>query len=279
MLPNESRTRIAAHIGSGAVLVSGKPCKPSLRLEPGMEVEVEPICASPAHEIAPIQMPLEIAYEDAWMIVIDKPAGLSVHPSATSRLPTLVHALLGRSALSSAGGGYRPGIVHRLDKDTSGLLLVAKDDSTHRALQAAIQNRTVKRTYWAWVRGIPAQQQFTIRTFLGRHPKRRQRMAVVREDAPGARLAITHFSVADSRGGVSRLECKLETGRTHQIRVHLASVGLPILGDPVYGVPWPGVSRQALHAASLEFVHPITGLTIAVSSPVPNDLASLCAPG
>jgi 23S rRNA pseudouridine1911/1915/1917 synthase len=221
-----------------------------------------------------MEIPIDVPYEDDYLLVVDKPAGLATHPSPTSHSPTLVNALLARNqSLSTEGGLYRPGIVHRLDKDTSGLLIVAKSDAVHRKLQAAIQQKEVVRTYWAWVQGKPKQESFVVRSFIGRHPKDRKKQAVVLESTHSARLAVTHCKLLASKGGHSKIECTLETGRTHQIRVHLAAVGLPVLGDSVYGVAFEGLSRQALHAVSLSFDHPVSGLRIEVNARLPDDLA------
>ncbi|MGI8924889.1 MAG: RluA family pseudouridine synthase [Fimbriimonadales bacterium] len=275
-LPKHSRTKLAGHIAAGHVSVDGSARKPGFPLERGMKVNIGPIEPAPSQDLSPVPMELDFAYEDEHLLVVNKPASLSVHPSATSNAPTLVHALLARSGeLSNAGGEFRPGIVHRLDKDTSGLLLVAKSDSVHRKLQQAIQSRQVARIYLVWVNGIPDQAEFSIRSYLGRHPKNRKKMAVVHEAAPDARFAITHCSVVGSKGGITALECRLETGRTHQIRVHLSSVGLPVLGDQVYGIRWPGLVRQALHAARLILRHPVTGAEIDVRADVPEDLREL----
>ncbi len=276
VMPEYSRARLAEHARQGRVLVEGVPQKPSHRLEPGTTVCVEPIEDRPPQPLTPIPVPFDILFEDEDLMVVNKPPGLSVHPSPTSSAPTLVHGLLAHSReLSRAGGEFRPGIVHRLDKDTSGALLIAKRDVIHHRLQAQIQARVAKRTYWAWVRGIPRLEQFTVETWLGRHPKNRKKRAVVSEEAPDARNAITHVRVAEAFAGATRLECQLETGRTHQIRVHLAHVGLPIFGDPLYGVAHPAIARQALHAIRIEFEHPTTGRALSFDAPLPQDLLQL----
>lgn len=274
-IPELSRTKISGHIAAGKVLVDGTARKASFQLEPGMHVslaEFEPRSTT----LEPAQIDLDIRHEDEYLIVLNKTAGISVHPSPTSREPTLVNALLYHSSsLSKAGGEFRPGIVHRLDKDTSGLLLVAKTDAVHRALQNAIQKREVLRKYFAIVKGVPADQEFTIKSYLGRHPKHRQKFAVVSANSRDARIAITHCKAKCSGQGISLIECSLETGRTHQIRVHLSSVGLPILGDAVYGVAHPEISRQALHACSVSFLHPVSGLRLEFSANMPPDMANL----
>lgn len=278
-LPEQSRSRLAEHIAAGRVLVAGEPRKPSFRLKPGMEVFVEEIPERPSPELRPEPIPLDVLYEDEKVLVVNKPAGLAVHPSPTSRQPTLAHALLAHSAsLSTFGGEFRPGIVHRLDKDTSGALLVAKSDATHRRLQAQIQSRVAQRVYWAWVFGAPREPAFTIQTYIGRHPRDRKRRAVVSAFAPDAREAITHCRLLFSAGELSVIECRLDTGRTHQIRVHLAHARLPLLGDLVYGVAHPWVGRQALHARTISFLHPSTGERITLHAPVPDDLLALPQP-
>lgn len=275
-LADESRSSVAKAIAEGRVTVNGKIQKASYKVQAGEVIRFLQIERSTVGDLEPIDIPLDVPYEDEYLLVVDKPAGLATHPSPTSHEPTLVNALIARSGtLSTHGGTYRPGIVHRLDKGTSGLLLVAKTDVVHRRLQAAIQRRKVHRVYWAWVRGKPQQEEFVIRSFIGRHPKDRLRQAVLTETTPGARLAITNCRLLESRNCTSKVECRLETGRTHQIRVHLSAVGLPILGDPLYGVPFEGLTHQALHAVSLEFAHPVYGATITVEAPLPEDLASV----
>lgn len=276
-VPNQSRSRIAQLISGGHVLVDGRARKPSFKLEQGMLVSLQepPKTAAPTPRRADAPA-LEILFEDEHLLVVNKQAGVSVHPSPTSNEPTLTDGLLLYShKLSTLGGDFRPGVVHRLDKDTSGALLVAKTDEVHRALQNAIQKREVKRAYYAWVPAKPDKDEFTIRCYIARHPKNRQKMAVVDENTTGARLAITHCKFIGGAQGVYVLECSLETGRTHQIRVHLASIGLPVIGDKVYGRSWPGLERQALHAARIEFTHPATGKRVEISAPIPPDLSSL----
>ena len=273
-IAGESRSSIARAISSGSVLVDGVARKASYKLSNGEVIHFEAAERQQNPDLAPIPIELSVPYEDEYLLVVDKPAGLSTHPAPSSSEATLVNALLARQTeLSDEAGTYRPGIVHRLDKHTSGLLLVAKTNLVHRKLQAAIQRKEVERKYWAWVKGEPEQDAFTVRSFVGRHPKDRKRRAVVSESSPDARLAITHCRVLWRRAGITKLECRLETGRTHQIRVHLAAVGLPILGDSVYGVSTPGLQRQALHAVSLAFRHPVYECDVTVESPLPEDLA------
>ncbi|MER3414120.1 MAG: RluA family pseudouridine synthase [Armatimonadota bacterium] len=279
LLPEQSRSRLVEHIEDGRVRVEGEVRKPSFRLQPGMEVLVEEIPERPPQDLSPEPIPLDVLYEDEHLLVVNKPAGLAAHPSTTSRQPTLAHALLAHSeALSTVGGEFRPGIVHRLDKDTSGAILVAKTDAVHRKLQAQIQSRVARRLYWAWVAGAPRDTTFGIRTHIGRHPRDRKRRAVVSSFAPDAREAITHCRLLLREQGLSLLECRLETGRTHQIRVHLAHVRLPLLGDMTYGVAHPIVARQALHARTISFVHPETSEHITLHAPVPPDLEVLPLP-
>jgi 23S rRNA pseudouridine1911/1915/1917 synthase len=239
----------------------------------------------PAHTVAE-DIPLRIVYEDDALLVIDKPPGLVVHPAPGHTHGTLVNALLFHCpTLSGVGGEARPGIVHRLDKDTSGLLLVAKHDRSHRHLAAQLKTRQLQRGYLALVRGPMPALQGTIAAPIGRHPQHRKKMAVVGQHGREAR---THYRVLQAWGPISLLQLRLETGRTHQIRVHLAHIGHVVLGDPVYGAgPWhlPGhldlerdvraFPRQALHAAQVRFQHPETGQWLAFTAPLPADMAGL----
>ena len=239
-------------------------------------------------ELAAEPLALDILHEDDDLLVIDKPAGLVVHPAPGHPSGTLVNALLYHCrSLSGIGGEARPGIIHRLDKDTSGLLLVAKHDRSHRHLAAQLKTRKLQRRYQALVHGAMPAQEGTIDAPVGRHPTQRKKMAVV---AHGGRAARTHYRVLEAWGVLSLLELALETGRTHQIRVHLASLGHPVLGDATYGPGarrWPGrpaleqamraFPRQALHAAQVRFRHPTHGDCMTFSSPVPTDMAALLA--
>lgn len=216
---------------------------------------------------------MRLAYEDEHLVVVDKPAGVSVHPGAGRRTGTLVHRLLG----IAAGGedSDRPGIVHRLDRNTSGLLVVARSEEAHRRLQALIRRREVEREYLALVRGRPRSRSGRIEAPIGRDRRDRTRMSL---DTDTPRDAVTHFDVEQLLGRHTLLRVRLETGRTHQIRVHLEAIGLPVSGDSVYGVPGDlGLRRQFLHAARLAFPHPFSGERVDVESPLPKDLAAALA--
>jgi 23S rRNA pseudouridine1911/1915/1917 synthase len=293
-----SRSRVQALIRQGAVTVGGSPVVEARhRLAAGEEIAVEmpaPAPAGPAGEA----IPLDIIYEDAELIVIDKPAGLVVHPGAGNASGTLVNALLHHcgDSLSGIGGVRRPGIVHRLDKDTSGVMVAAKTDRAHRALSEAFADHGVagalERAYVALVWGAPERKAGTIDAPLGR-AKDRVRRAVVPQGRGDARRAVTHFSVRERFGAgpvAALVECRLETGRTHQIRVHMAHIGHPLVGDPDYGrgfrskadsLPEPARSlaadfpRQALHAQLLAFRHPSSGEKMRFEAPVPADMAGL----
>ena len=297
-IPALSRSRLKALILDGQVSIDGQTIRdPSERVKCGSYVAVSVPDAEPAQP-APENIPLKIVYEDNDLIVIDKPAGLVVHPAAGHRSGTLVNALIAHcgDSLSGIGGVKRPGIVHRLDKDTSGLLVVAKNDRAHQALAAqfADHGRTgpLERGYLALVWGAPSRPKGTIDAPLDRHPQSRDKRAV-RE---GGREAVTHWQVleryagADGKPVASLIECRLETGRTHQIRVHMAHIGHPLLGDADYGAGFrtkatrlppaaqaalAALGRQGLHAYLLSIEHPITGQTLAFQSELPGDLARL----
>ena len=290
-----SRTRIKGLIEAGALSLDGAPATDANRKLKGGEALV--LVVPPAEEAEPRgeAIPLAIVYEDAHLVVIDKPAGLVVHPAPGHATGTLVNALIAHcgDSLSGIGGVKRPGIVHRLDKDTSGLLVVAKSDAAHHGLAAlfADHGRTLSltRTYRAFVWGRPERVFGTIEAPLGRHGSDRLRMAVVPEER--GRLAVTHWRrEADLGDHTSLIACNLETGRTHQIRVHMAHIGHPVLGDPLYARGFatkivklpPGareaveaLRRQALHAAVLGFTHPVTGEEMLFESPLPPDLVAL----
>ena len=286
-LPALSRARIKGLIEDRGVLVEGRPAKPSLRLRAGASVTVsvpDPAPAGPEAE----DIPLRVLHEDAQLLVVDKPAGLVVHPGAGAATGTLVNALLHRVRdLSGVGGVLRPGIVHRLDKGTSGLILVAKDDATHRALARQFALRTVRKEYLAVVLGAPPRTEGVIERPIGRDPAHRRRMSV---DAPRARAARTSYRTRERLDGAALLDVRIHTGRTHQIRVHLASIGHPVAGDDLYGgrrapssrrpqalEALQALTRPALHAARLEFDHPATGERLTVESALPPDLEALLA--
>lgn len=297
--PQMSRARFQALIANGCVAVEGAVVLESRRkIKPGERVSVRlpPVIAA---EPAPEPIPLAILYEDAALIVIDKPAGLVVHPAAGHETGTLVNALIAHcgDSLSGIGGVRRPGIVHRLDKDTSGLLVVAKTDEAHKGLSAQFaahgRDGRLERAYLAVVWGAPERRRGTVDAPIGRHGTAREKMSVVHR--AGSREAVTHYEVEKSFGQpayASLLRCRLETGRTHQIRVHLAHIGHPLLGDDTYGkgfrasigkLPEPAqaalraLGRQALHAAVLGFEHPVTGRPMHFESGPPGDLAGLIA--
>ena len=277
LLPGESRSRLAKLIAAGHVSVDGQRAAAKLRLKSGEAVEVALAPRVEESAFRPEALALAIVHEDEDVLVVDKPAGLVVHPGSGNWAGTLLNALLHHaSALKNLA---RAGIVHRLDKDTSGLLVVAKNEPAQLALVRQLQARTVKRTYLALVRGN-LKGSGTIEAPIGRHPVHRTRMAVV----SGGKPAVTHFRVRKALAAHTLLECDLETGRTHQIRVHLASIGHPLEGDPVYAGRGgkKGVdpdrrrfTRQALHAWRLAFTHPRTGKPVSFESPLPEDFRAL----
>jgi 23S rRNA pseudouridine1911/1915/1917 synthase len=300
-LPELSRTRIKQLIEEGRLTSNGTTIgNAKHRVKPGERFELDlpaPLPAEPEAE----SIPLNVLYEDADLVVLDKPPGLVVHPAAGNPAGTLVNALLAHcgDSLSGIGGVARPGIVHRLDKDTSGVMVAAKTDAAHRALAAqfADHGRTgiLERRYLALVWGAPPRKSGTIDAAIGRHPTSRQRMAVLSPEK--GREAITHYKVIETYGPedapiASLLECRLETGRTHQVRVHLAHIGHPVMGDPLYAtgfktklslLPEPArraaaaFQRQALHAVHLGFAHPATKAALVFDSSLPPDLSSLIA--
>jgi 23S rRNA pseudouridine1911/1915/1917 synthase len=292
--PELSRARFQALIAKGRVRVEGRPfLDPGLKLKPGQTVEADLPPAEPAAPQAS-DIPLNVVYEDEHLIVIDKPAGLVVHPAAGHSTDTLVNALIAHcgASLSGINGVARPGIVHRLDKDTSGLIVAAKTDAAHRGLagQFAEHGRDgrLERAYLAIVWGSPERRTGTIDVALARSPANRLKMAVSR--GATARRAVTRYEVRERLGAASLVECRLETGRTHQIRVHLAHAGHPLLGDQTYGKGYASAARrlsapaqdalrmldrQALHAAVLGFEHPVTGRAMRFASAPPPDFAAL----
>jgi 23S rRNA pseudouridine1911/1915/1917 synthase len=275
-----SRRASSDAVAAGDVLVGGRAVRPSHRLGAGELVEGR-VAAATADVPRGEDIPLEVRYSDDRVLVVSKPAGLVTHPAGGHPDGTLVNALLGMGLSLSGEGSPRPGIVHRLDKGTSGLLLIARDDDAHAALTAALQERRVERRYLALVRGSPPAATGTIEAPIARHPRRRTVMAVV----PEGRAAVTHYRLLERGAALALLEVKLDTGRTHQIRVHLAYIEHPILGDGVYGGSSDlsrglGLRRPFLHAWRLSFPHPEAGRTVEVTDRLPQDLrAALDAAG
>jgi len=280
-----SRAQVQRLIQEGRVTVAGKVARASLKLRGGERIRLE-IAAPEPPRSEPEDLPVHLVYEDSWLAVVAKPAGLVVHPGPGHPSGTLVNALLHHcEGLSGIGGILRPGIVHRLDKDTSGLLVIAKDDATHRALQAQFQGRRVEKVYLAVTLGR-LEGEGVIDRPVGRHPRDRKKMSV---DAPRGKEALTRWRSLQVMRGATLLEIRIETGRTHQIRVHLASAGHPVVGDPLYGglrrargVSDPAIRRrlgreqgQALHAWRLSFQHPHSGQEIRVEAPLPENLVGL----
>lgn len=278
-LPEQSRSRIKTLILAGRVTSSGATITdPSYRVKPGEAftlVVPDPVPATPLGQA----IALDVVYEDDALIVIDKPAGMVVHPAAGNPDGTLVNALISHCAgsLSGIGGELRPGIVHRLDKDTSGLMVAAKSDVAHRGLSDQFATRSLSRVYLALVRGIPNPVRGTITGNIGRSPANRKKMAVLAADRAGGRHAVTHYQVQKTYSGpLSLIECRLETGRTHQIRVHLTHKGHPLIGDKLYGgARTPAFPRQALHAHRLAFIHPISGAAMEFAAALPEDMQAL----
>ncbi|MFN2587431.1 MAG: RluA family pseudouridine synthase [Actinomycetota bacterium] len=267
-----TRALAQAAIKGGSVTVDGKAVRPSYRLEPGDAVAGE--VGVPTVELpAPEHVALTLRYDDARVLVVSKPPGVVTHPARGHSSGTLVNALLGLGGPLAGASSIRPGIVHRLDKDTSGLLLVAKDDEAQAYLVAALRERRIERRYLALVRGCPPSDSGTIEAPIGRHPVKRRRFAVI----AGGRPSVTHYAVRAAADRLSLLDLKLETGRTHQIRVHLAHLAHPVLGDRVYGGVSElsrdlGLTRPFLHACSLRFPHPDDGREIHVEDELPEDL-------
>ena len=286
-LPDLSRARIQALIAEGAVTVDGASSRSSSRVRAGQRVAVavpELQAAIPQAE----DISLTVVHEDAHLLVVNKPAGLVVHPGAGTPSGTLVNALLHHVRdLSGIGGVLRPGIVHRLDRGTSGLIVVAKSDEAHRGLAAQFASRAVEKQYLAVVHGVPRPRSGTIDAPIGRHPVQRKKMSTA---APRGRSARSSYVVEEALDGAALLRVRIHTGRTHQIRVHLASTGHPIVGDATYGgtrapaaaaagarAAIAAFSRPALHAAALAFDHPVTGARLSLEAPLPEDIARLLA--
>lgn len=266
----EGLTRSSAQklLESGKVTCCGKQLKKNTRLEAGDQLLVTLPDPEPL-DVLPQDIPLDIVYEDEDVVVVNKPVGMVVHPAPGHPEGTLVNALLyhcGKS-LSGINGVLRPGIVHRIDRDTSGLIIAAKNDAAHLALAEQLQDHSLARTYECIVVGTLREDSGTIDAPIARHHTDRKKMAVV----PGGKHAVTHWRVLERYNGYTRVECRLETGRTHQIRVHMAHLNHPVLGDTVYGSkkPYPGLAGQCLHAKRLRFLHPSTGEPVQVECPLP----------
>lgn len=269
-LLEEVGSRAAAErlIEEGRVLVDGAPRPKSHRLDPGEKLALD-VPESRPSELQPEELDLRIAWEDEHLLVVDKPAGIVVHPAAGHARGTLVHGLLGR-AIAGGGEAQRPGIVHRLDRDTSGLLVVARSEEAHRRLQRLLRRRELVREYLVLVRGRPRSRRGRIEAAIGRDRRDPTRMSL---DTTTPREAITDFELVELLTRHALLRARLVTGRTHQIRVHLAAIDLPVAGDPTYGVEGDlGLERQFLHAARLAFPHPFTAEPVDVESPLPADL-------
>lgn len=283
-LPRLSRARLKALIEKNMVTVDESPGKPSQKLKGGQTVRVTVPPVEPPNLAPDPSVGFAILYDDPDMVVVDKPAGLVVHPAAGHPSGTLVHGLLAAcSDLAGVGGLARPGIVHRLDKDTSGVMVAAKTDRAHQALVEDFKRRRVEKTYWALCRGAPPSETGRIEAPIGRHPVRRKEMST---RSRAGRPALTLYRLRRRFGGEAAwLELDLKTGRTHQIRVHLAAIGVPVLGDPVYGRGNTGsfsggrfrdlLTRQMLHARRLGFNHPVTGRPMTFDAPMPTDMARL----
>ncbi|GCF84956.1 pseudouridine synthase [Geobacter sp. SVR] len=285
-MADETRAAVQRLIESNNILIDGKPARPSLKLKGGECITVEIPAAIPAEPL-PEAIPLEVLFEDGDLIVINKPAGMVVHPGPGNSTGTLVNALLSHCAdLSGIGGELRPGIVHRLDKGTSGVLVAAKNDRAHQALSTQFSRHSIKRVYQALVYGNPGLDAGRIEGLIGRHPTDRLRRS---GKVTHGKHAATRWRVRERYGRISLIELRLETGRTHQIRVHLSEAGFPLVGDPLYpdGGRFNNLSdpqlrkmiaalgRQSLHARTLGFIHPVTGEYLEFSVELPQDMAEL----
>ena len=269
-LPDLTRSAAQRLLERGEVTRDGRPVRKNDRTCAGQELEVALPEPEPV-EIIPQDIPLDVVYEDGDVIVVNKPVGMVVHPAPGHPDGTLVNALLYHcgTSLSGINGELRPGIVHRIDRDTSGLIIAAKNDRAHLALAEQLQDHTLARVYEAVAVGGFREDTGTVDAPIGRHPVDRKKMAIDRQHG---RPAVTHWAVLGRYPGYTHLECRLETGRTHQIRVHMASIGHPLLGDTVYGAkkPWPGLAGQCLHARRLKFIHPSTGQPVELECPLPD---------
>lgn len=269
-VPELTRSAAVRLIDEGAVTVGGRPVRKNYKCAVGDEIVLAMPEVSDC-ELRPQDIPLDIVYEDADLLVANKPRGMVVHPAPGHPDGTLVNALMHHcgDSLSGIGGEKRPGIVHRIDKDTSGLLIVAKNDFAHLALSAQLSDRSLSRVYEAVVRGGMREDSGTVDAPIGRHPTDRKKMAVTQKNS---RPAVTHWEVIARYRGYTHIRCRLETGRTHQIRVHMAHIGHPLLGDFTYGAPSPdkGLEGQCLHARELKFIHPRTGEDVTIATDLPD---------
>ena len=269
-----TRSQATQLIESGEVAVNGRAVSKSYKLAGGEDIAVTLPEPEPV-EAVPQDIPLDVVYEDADVIVVNKPSGMVVHPAPGHPDGTLVNALLYHCAgtLSGVGGALRPGIVHRIDRDTSGLIIAAKNDAAHQYLSAQLADHTLARTYECIVVGALREDRGTVDAPIARHPTDRKRMAVV----AGGREAVTHWEVIARYPGYTHVRCRLETGRTHQIRVHMAYIGHPILGDTVYGAKKevPGLTGQCLHAVGLRFLHPRTHEVVELFCPLPEEFTRM----
>ena len=273
--PELSRSHVQKLIEQGAVLVDGQLRKANFKLRGTESVQIAVPEAEPI-SVAPEDIPLDILYEDKDIIVVNKARGMVVHPASGVNSGTLVNALLHHCQdLSGINGEIRPGIVHRLDKDTSGVMVCAKNDTAHLDLAEQIRTKTAHRTYWAIVHGNIKEEAGIIKGDIGRHPTDRKKMAIVRENG---KPAVTHFKVLERFGEYTLVECKLETGRTHQIRVHMTSIGHPLVNDPKYGPKKSSpfaIQGQALHSLQLTLTHPVTKEKMTFTAPVPSDMEKI----
>ena len=269
-IPDLTRSAAQKLLEKGSVTIAGRPAKKNEKTALGMTIEVALPEPEPV-DVLPQNIPLDVVYEDSDVIVVNKPVGLVVHPAPGHPDGTLVNALLYHcgDSLSGINGELRPGIVHRIDRDTSGLIIAAKNDKAHLSLAEQLQDHSLSRVYEAVVLGNFREDTGTVDAPIGRHPVDRKKMTIDRREG---RRAVTHWTVLGRYPGYTHIQCQLETGRTHQIRVHMASIGHPLIGDPVYGSkkPWPGLAGQCLHARRLRFLHPASGKSVEVECPLPD---------